>query len=172
MEYVIPLFPSCQARDSIHQEGINTPHMNIINTIDRNNDIWQNVTVKTLEMLYKSLALIKRSSEKPVLQELVTKETKDKTIIEKKELPTRDLFAQEFGVSIRAALDDLAPLKEYGLIEQDMNRSYYVSSKTQKTWKWVFKLSKEGEDFFNHFPTILKEKMKEQEEKESQKSSG
>lgn len=152
------MFTTCQVCVKMRQEGITKLHMDIKNTIDNYRELWQNRTVKTLEVLYKCLDLIRESSEKPVLHEIITKETKDKTVIEKKPLATRDLFAQEFNVSARAALDYISPLKEYGLIEHDITKSYFVSSKIQKTWKWVFKLTDEGEKFYDNFPSILKAK--------------
>lgn len=66
--------------------------------------------------------------------------------VEIKPVSTRDHIATTAKISVRSANDRLHDLKELGLIEPDITKSYQVSNKSEKAFKWVYRLTQDGLD--------------------------
>ncbi len=97
--------------------------------------------VESSKDIFESLELIKKASIDRVYIDVIRQESAVKTVIEKRDLPTRDLLMQKFRVGRAMAHLKLKYLKEKDLITEDISRNYTY----KRGRKTVYALTPQGE---------------------------
>ena len=102
------------------------------------------VTVKLTDDIFSTLYALHLAEKNPVLRTILIKETQKERVEHKKDMSSKFYLCDFFDLKERTIQDRLFYLESEGYIQKDMSRSYRVTTKKEKTYKWVFTLTSQG----------------------------